>query len=87
MQPAGVGAHALLHEGEEGDDVVLGDLLNLLDAAAVVGGEVPRAGLAVLQGLLGGDAVGHHALEGGQLHVAPAAIAGLVTPERGHLLA
>ena len=48
-------------------------LLDLVDARGVLGVEVPGAAPAVLERLRGGDARLHHALQRGELHVAPAA--------------
>src|SRR5690606_4158233 len=84
VQPARVRADPLLHEGEEGDDIMLGGALDLLDARHVRRVEGSRALAAGLQGFSGGDALLHHALEGGELHVAPTVVAALVAPELEH---
>src|SRR5205823_2406199 len=76
---------ALLEEGEEGDDVVAGDLLDLVDALRVGGAESRRFAGALLGGLARDETrIGHRARRG-QLDVQPGLVAMLRRPEPGHL--
>ena len=77
---AGV-ADVLGDVGEEGDDVVVGRLLDLVDA-----GDVERGLLLDLaDGVVGDPAELVPGLHGGDLHVEPGLHPGLVGPDRAHL--
>ena len=77
---AGV-ADVLGHVGEEGDDVVVGGLLDLVDA-----GDVERGlGLDLVDRVAGDLAEPVPGLHGGDLHVEPGLHPGLVGPDRAHL--
>ena len=81
MQPARRGPDLLGDRGGEGNDVVLGGLLDLFDA-----GDVEGAALADVAGRLGGnDAGGGHRLGGGGLDEQPGLVAALVAPDPAHL--
>ena len=77
----------LLGPGEEGDDVVLDRLLDLLDARHVGGGQL----VAVEDLAEGGEVLGrhlaqrHHGLAGQQLDVEPDAVSPLAGPDAPHL--
>src|SRR4029078_8736915 len=68
VKPPRGGADALLHEGEERDDVVTGGALDLVDPGGVSVVEVTGAGPTLGQRIRGGDARLHPALERGESH-------------------
>ena len=81
VQPAPLGPHVLGHARDEGDDVVLDLLLDLLDARDVEAGP----GLDRGQGLPRHHAALDEDLGGGDLHLEPGGEAVLVGPQAGHL--
>ncbi len=81
MQVAAVFAHVFGDVGEEGDDVMLGLGLDLLDAGHLEAGLLPDMG----HGGLGNQAVEGHGLQGGQLHLEPGVKFIFFRPDAGHL--
>ena len=80
MQPARRRPDLLGDRRRERDDVVLGDLLDFLDAR-----DVERAALAdVARGLGGHDAGGRHGLGGGDFDQQPGFVPALVAPDAPH---
>ncbi len=81
MEPPGGRADPLRDGGGEGDHVVLGDLLDFLDARDVEG--------AALANIAGGvrrhDAHCRHRLGGGGFHEQPGLVAALVAPDPPHV--
>ena len=81
MQPARRRSDLLGDGGREGDDVVLGGLLDLFDAR-----DVEAAALADVARRLGrNDAGGRHRFGGGGLDQQPGLVAALVAPDPPHL--
>ena len=79
VQPAGGGSDVLGDRGE-GDDVVLGDLLDGFDAGNV---EL-RPGPELCGGRRGNDAGLGHRIRRGQLDFQPGFVAALIAPDRAH---
>ena len=81
MEPARGGPDVLGDGGREGDDVVLRDLLDLLDA-----GDVERRLRAQLaRRVRRNDARLGHRVGRRELHLQPRLVAALVAPDRAHL--
>ena len=81
VQPARRRPHLLRDRGGEGDHVVLGDLLDFLDARDVEG-----AALADVAGGVGRyDAERRHGVGGGGFHEQPGLVAALVAPDPPHV--
>jgi hypothetical protein len=82
VQEAGLGADDFRHVGQEGDDVVLGDALDLVDAVAV-----PDCVAALfpdrLGGQLGDDPKFGHGVGGVGLDLEPDLVLGLAGPDGG----
>ena len=81
MQPAGRRADVLGDGGGEGDDVVLGDLLDFLDAGDVEAAALPD----VARGVGGDDAGARHRVGGGHFDLQPGFVLALVAPDATHL--
>ena len=80
VQPSRRRADVLGHRGRERDDVVLGDLFDLLDAR-----DVEAGALAQLTRRLRGNHAGFgHRIGGRELDVEPGLVAPLVTPDGAH---
>ena len=84
VQEARLGADDLRYVGQEGDDVVLGGALNLVDAVSVEGG-VLAFGPDLRSSGFGDHAELRHGVGGMGLDLEPDAIAGLGQPEGRHL--
>ena len=82
VQESGFGADDLGHVGQEGDDVVLGGALDLVDAVGVPD-LVLATGPDGLGGFLGDDAQFGHGVSGVRLDLEPDLIAGLRRPDGG----
>src|SRR5689334_7350653 len=81
MKPPGGGTDVLGDGGGEGDDVVLGNLLDFLDAGDVEGAafaDIPRR-------ILGDDSGAGHRFDRGNLYLQPRFVLALVAPDATHL--
>src|SRR3954464_7748650 len=85
MQVARRRADALLEEGEEGDDVVAGDLLDLVDPLGVPGGGHGRLPLAFEDRFARHETRLRHRIRRRQFDAQPALVAVFGRPEPGHL--
>ena len=85
MEVARRGPDALFQKSEEGDHVVTGGLLDVVDARGVLRGERPCLACALLDRLAGHEARVRHRARGGQLDLEPRLIAVLRRPQAHHL--